>query len=516
MNPQRAHAPFDAWAEVRDLPRGTAIPADPWRGMPLWRPRAVPSVVRTGARGDVDLFIHPSILHDLGWTLSFPDLRPGWPDDPHLLRRRTAPTTTAARSVDPFDAIGGDPAVPFFLDGVLLDLPGGWLGPGRPPIDDDGGFGPTWPPTGGGAGGGDRPPANPPDLFIPEVDPFACPDDDEPCPGPVVSVLSGAAMSEPRSPQRWQNPDPRVPIPEAYYPTALAPRCQLIVLLHGASGEIGELRFVAQAYAAAGYRVLLPIWASDLPLQRCCTSLTQGGDALASIDPATWNDCLVEERLENLAAIEAEVVRLLRELNSEYPSEGWANYLRPTLIGSSDVRSQTGARAPVEPPLFWQRIILAGYSSGANQSAFIARLRPVAGLILNSGGGDGEGPPPVCGELDDWDPPLAAWMTDDPLPARDTFVGFRHAEENFDFSDGWNTDGIPNSEVEVQTNPDVMSPPETMITSWDVFGEANPVVRVGEVKGPPVGEDQHGAVLEDTVGQTNVNLYLACRAGGRR
>ena len=103
-------------------------------------------------------------------------------------------------------------------------------------------------------------------------------------------------------------------------------------------------------------------------------------------------------------------------------------------------------------------------------------------------------------------------MTDDPIPARATFVGFRHAKEDFDFSDGWDTDGVPDTEVVVQTNPEEKNPVETVITSWDVFGGANRVVRVGDV----AGYDEHGAVLENTVGQANVNLYLACRAGGRR
>jgi hypothetical protein len=262
---------------------------------------------------------------------------------------------------------------------------------------------------------------------------------------------------------------------------------------------------------------VLPEWPSDLPLDRCCTSL--GGTQLALIDPATWNDCLVAERLKNLTIIEAQLVRQLTALDAAYPSDGWGTYLRRQRMPArfADIRFSSGERVSEEPPLLWKRIILAGYSSGANQSAFIARLRPLAGLILNSGGGDSEGPPPACGpdlEKEDWDPPLAAWMTDDAIPARDTFVGFRHAEEDVDFSEGWDTDGIPDTEVEVQTND--KEPYHTPITTWDVLNDANRVVRVGEVAGGTLGTDQHGAVLENTVDQANVNVYLACRAGGRR
>ena len=456
---------YDIWRDDDALPRrpwrhsphgGDA----PWPHLRVRRPRALPSIVRTGSGGDIDIYVDGALISELWWDPVRPD-RP-WPGGP-------------------------------------------WPGPG---------------------GGGDLPPFAP-DLFDPSG-PFddlpgfdatlPCPDDDEPCPEPVASVAVGALMSVLRA---LADVEDEAPYGDAYHPTAIAPRCQLIVLLHGANG-IGELGVVARAYAAAGYRVIIPEWPSELPLDRCCASLTQGGTPLTSIDPATWNDCLVAERLKNLTIIETQLVRQLTALDAAYPSDGWGTYLRRQRmpVRFADIRFLSGERVSDEPPLHWERIILAGYSSGANQSAFIARLRPVAGLILNSGGGDGEGPPPACGpdlEKEDWDPPLAAWMTDDPIPARDTFVGFRHAEEDFDFSDGWDTDGIPDSEVEVQTNAD--EPFHTPITSWDVLNDAKRVIRTGAVYDHNVQDatipGPHAAVLEFTVDQANVNLYLACRAGGR-
>jgi pimeloyl-ACP methyl ester carboxylesterase len=68
--------------------------------------------------------------------------------------------------------------------------------------------------------------------------------------------------------------------------------------------------------------------------------------------------------------IESRLVSLLKYLNHEHPTAGWAAFY------SGDT--------PV-----WSRLVLAGHSQGAGMAAYAARKYPVAGVALLSGGPDG-------------------------------------------------------------------------------------------------------------------------------
>jgi len=192
------------------------------------------------------------------------------------------------------------------------------------------------------------------------------------------------------------------------------------------------------------------------------------------------------------------VVEALEEFDQLAPSEGWRDYLT------------SGPTGLVEPT--WDKIILAGYSEGANQQAYNSRIVPSLGSIYYSGGGDGERPlialpstDTTCDQVDMSAEDCktrgpAAWMYPGLTPSQRR-VGYSHSGENCDFTMPFTLDGIPEGEQPFHAVKDD-------ITSLSFFdGEAR-LLRTDTEDGT------HTSVAGVSQAMALVHTYLMCKAGG--
>jgi len=140
----------------------------------------------------------------------------------------------------------------------------------------------------------------------------------------------------------------------------------LLVFMSGSGGRPEGTSDFLQVAAGQGYRVVSLAY-NDLPaIVAICTS---------DPDPSCSGDVRqkrifgdnVTTKVDDRPAesIVNRLVKLLKTLDRDHPSEGWGGYL-----------ADDGPR--------WERIAVAGHSQGAGMAAYIAQRRSVARVILFS------------------------------------------------------------------------------------------------------------------------------------
>jgi hypothetical protein len=277
-----------------------------------------------------------------------------------------------------------------------------------------------------------------------------------------------------------------------YRPTA-APRAELVVHLPGHGNEPENQTKLLQTAAFAGFRAIGLVWSNEtLAASDCATA-------------ADFNDCLETTRDErgfstDAGSVQRELTDLLTTLNNDYPADGWGDFL------SSGVPA-------------WDKIILAGYSEGANQGAYMAKQVEFKSVVLISGGGNfGVPPPNTSGD------PVADWMTQSGATPGYDHIALYHQGEPFaaDYPVAYDAIGLGSvtfSRV-----------PEDQVTGWPDFVFATRL-EVHDLTAPvnPVNYplcDPHGSTVPDTcldygLGEATYDLlkahtYLFCFAASRR
>lgn len=199
-------------------------------------------------------------------------------------------------------------------------------------------------------------------------------------PGWTACLLSALCWAAQAEPQRWllapQLTDERLSGSDAPHLVAYQPgppNAPLLVWLPGTGGKpaTGPQRFYDTALQQ-GYRLLALSYLNTPAVGQVCI-----GNRLAQADCAgrlrqhrVWGEPLtrlVDDRPED--AIVPRLVRLLQHLARSDAAGQWEQYL--------------DGDAPR-----WARITLAGHSQGGGMAAYIAQTRPVAGVIVFSGGWD--------------------------------------------------------------------------------------------------------------------------------
>lgn len=154
----------------------------------------------------------------------------------------------------------------------------------------------------------------------------------------------------------WVMFDPR--------PRAPAPLVLFMPGTHGRPGNRDELPLM-NLIVAQGYRLAWISFDNDISVSKICPHAPDANCSMAfrrmrveGLGPAPVTNPPAE-------SIVSRLVHLLRYLDSTHPGEGWGAYL---VDGQPD----------------WQRIVVAGHSTGAGMAAYLAKTRDVARVVLFS------------------------------------------------------------------------------------------------------------------------------------
>jgi hypothetical protein len=277
-----------------------------------------------------------------------------------------------------------------------------------------------------------------------------------------------------------------------YKPSA-APRPELVVHLPGHGNEPENQTKLVQTAAFAGFRAIGLVWSNETLAADDCTS-----------DP-NFNDCLETTRTERgfgagVGSVQRELTDLLTALDTDYPADGWGDFLDS---GVPD----------------WDKIILAGYSEGANQGAFMAKQVEFKSVVLISGGGNFGVPPP--NSMTD---PLADWLIQPGATPGYDHIALYHEGEPFAAAYPVAYDAIGLGTLSFARVP------EDQTTGWPDFLFASRLE--AHFLTSPVNPtdypqcEPHGSTVPDTcldygLGQATYDLlkahtYLFCFAGSRR
>ena len=252
---------------------------------------------------------------------------------------------------------------------------------------------------------------------------------------------------------------------------------RLIVFLPGRNGDPGPHDVILRAYRAAGFRTIGLRWNQITH----ATTRVECQIALAAqgiVDDVAFNGCLQATRNSKFLALSGRLLAILQLLDLASPMEGWADYLT---VGQSDID--------------WSQIVIAGYSEGAQEAAYITRRVAAFGAIFVSGGGD------AANQTGDaMEDNLAAWMFSPVFTYPGRIVGIRHDGESADYTDGWDLDGI---------TPNIADAAATPAEAYGVFGGAHRLVSYSLVAGP---DEAHSNTYDDP-DLFPAHMYLACAAG---
>lgn len=175
----------------------------------------------------------------------------------------------------------------------------------------------------------------------------------------IMPQQTGSAITGSASPHIAINPDP-----------AVAARGRLFVMLPGTAAVPRTYQLIVQTGAPLGYHAIGLTYPNDEAVESLCG---------ASADPDCAGDLRREivtgENSSALANVDAansiigRLVALLRFLNTNFPNEGWGQFL----VGD-------------QPN--WSLISVAGHSQGAGHAGFLAKLVSLERVAMFSGPGD--------------------------------------------------------------------------------------------------------------------------------
>ena len=141
-----------------------------------------------------------------------------------------------------------------------------------------------------------------------------------------------------------------------YLDTRVTLKNKLVVYLPGTSATPSGYTTILKASAGMGYHTVglmypngselysLALFSTDLTvIGRCRQEAFDGTDQIAGLT------------IDNANCIKTRLIRLLQYLNTQYPTQNWAQYLN----GTADVQ--------------WGRVILAGHSQGGGHAFYMAK-----------------------------------------------------------------------------------------------------------------------------------------------
>lgn len=188
---------------------------------------------------------------------------------------------------------------------------------------------------------------------------------------------------------------------------------QIMLLLAGSNGRPANFRLIGAVAAQQGYRAIGLMYPDDLAVLAACNrdrDRTCMARMRAEIIEGVEQSRHVNVDRDN--SIDGRLVDLLRHLAREFPAEGWESFLA----------------ADGSPR--WDRIAVGGLSQGGGHAAYIAKLRPVARVVMFGAPADG-----IRGDV-------APWMQIGATPA-DRYFGFRHERDQFrSIPANWNALGL--------------------------------------------------------------------------
>ncbi len=259
---------------------------------------------------------------------------------------------------------------------------------------------------------------------------------------------------------------------------------KLIVMLPGNAGNPNGVRRVLAAYAQAGFRTVALRW-NDAPNRANRSTRDYCGNFLGNMgDDTAMETCIETER------------------NRKFRDEFRAR-LEATLVGLRDRAQQDPTKdfgfdefLTQADEIDWSKLVLAGYSEGANQTAYNIRQPgvDVAGVILISGGGD---PIQPNNQAED----LAMWMDAPHNVPADRMYALRHVDENQDYSARWTRSGV--HEVPVDEDLDYPNPNHMNYANAHRLEHVLPGLTFAEAHESTVGDEM----------LFPAHMYMACKAG---
>ncbi len=310
---------------------------------------------------------------------------------------------------------------------------------------------------------------------------------------PLPETFNASLFNEVLTPSGDYYPSNLATRTHRIYRPSGAPRPELVVHLPGHGNEPENQTKLPQTASFAGFRAIGLVWLNETLVSDECAS------------EADFNGCLESMRTDrgfgaDAGSVQRELTDLLTALNADYAADDWGDFL------------VSGAPA-------WDKIILTGYSEGANQGAFMAKQVEFKSVVLISGGGN-FGVPPPNSETD----PVADWLTQPGATPGYDHIAMYHEGEPF-------AAAYPVAYDAIGLGPQTFSRvPEDQTTSWPDFVFASRL-EVHDLTSPvnPADYpqcDPHGSTVPDTcldygLGQTTYDLlkahtFLFCFAGSRR
>jgi hypothetical protein len=214
----------------------------------------------------------------------------------------------------------------------------------------------------------------------------------------------------------------------ATYDPKVAANGKLFVYLPGEKGTPDEALKVLERAVSAGYHVISLMYVNTHSIVTLCAAdlACYENVRLEIIDGIDRSDKLTVSAANS---IENRLTKLLANLNTTYPAEGWGAFL-----------DENG-----EP--LYASIALAGFSQGGGHAALIAKTRALARVVLFSAVVDGDNGVP------------AAWLKKNAATANSFHFGLAHTQDPaFDqITSGWATLGL--SFFGIPVDVDTIEPP---------------------------------------------------------
>ena len=161
-----------------------------------------------------------------------------------------------------------------------------------------------------------------------------------------------------------------------WLPAQHVPRAGLFVFMPGTGNQPINYRLFSAAAAGRGYHVIGLMYQNDRGVDALCKGIKDQCAENARMEILTGDPLSDLVTVSKGNSIEHRLERVLLHLATEYPGEGWDEFL-------------------VDGSPAWSRIAFGGQSQGAGQAALIARERKVRRVVMLSGPPDQANAPAV-------------------------------------------------------------------------------------------------------------------------
>jgi hypothetical protein len=190
------------------------------------------------------------------------------------------------------------------------------------------------------------------------------------------------------------------------YPTGRPLLDPLFVFLSGSGGQPTNNDRILTIAGQTGYRVIGLAYVNDVSVDDRCQGLPKDCPGLVRLENQDGQDYSDYIEVNRANSIEHRLSRLLQALSSRFPGEGWEAYADGDTIR-------------------WVRIIVAGFSQGGGQAAFIAGRFHLARAVSLDFGGD-------LSRENSLDVQPAAWLLEPRVTPPDRQFSILHQANHFE------------------------------------------------------------------------------------